>query len=274
MFRNQKFQSSSGFAGVILQNRGVIMYGILAVALAGFEMFNFSTTQYALGDLLGQLSFAGIQWATILSIAFCGIDFAGIGRLFMPDDSRDPTRETWYLFGAWLLAATMNALLTWWGVSMALVGHQLQSTAIIDRKLVLQAVPVFVAIMVWVTRVLLIGSFAMAGRRNQPAHERAYTQRSQTTYRPSPQPAAQIPAQSGSPFGRPASSLPSLNQRPAPLPISSPLAEPARIKTPAPLEPEYIPDGDLLPSNLAIPALRPLAMSARPPSPGSSERRF
>ena len=273
MFRNSKFQSSSGFSGIILQNRGLLMYAILAVALAGFEMFNFSTTQYALGDLLGTLSFAGIQWATILAIAFCGIDFAGIGRLFMPEDSRDPTRETWYLFGAWLLAATMNALLTWWGVSMALVGHQLQSTAIIDRKLVIQLVPIFVAAMVWVTRVLLIGSFAMAGRHAHPAQDRVYNQRPQSSYRPTSQPAAHLPAQPAPSFGRP-SSLPSLSQRPAPLPVSSPQPEPARIKTPAPLEPEYIPDGDLSPSSSAIPALRPLAMSARPPASGTSERRF
>jgi hypothetical protein len=120
MFNRFKMDTSAGFSGFILQNGGRLTYLILAVALAGFEMFNFSTTQYALGDLLGNLKFFGIQWATILAIAFCGIDFAGIGRLFLPDNEGSSGQETWYLFGAWLLAATMNALLTWWGVSMAL----------------------------------------------------------------------------------------------------------------------------------------------------------
>ena len=55
---------------------------IILTALVAFEMFNFTTTEYALNDLLGNLKFAGILWSTILSIAFCGIDFAGIARLF------------------------------------------------------------------------------------------------------------------------------------------------------------------------------------------------
>ncbi len=41
-------------------------------------MFNCSTTEYALTDLLGDLDFLNVRWATILAIAFCGIDFAGI----------------------------------------------------------------------------------------------------------------------------------------------------------------------------------------------------
>jgi len=36
-------------------------------------------------------------------------------RLFTPEQGRDEPAEVWYLFGAWLLAAAMNAILTWWG---------------------------------------------------------------------------------------------------------------------------------------------------------------
>ncbi|MGD8604763.1 MAG: hypothetical protein PVF49_09355, partial [Anaerolineales bacterium] len=68
------------------------LVGIMIVgALLAFELFNFSTTEYALTDLLGQLRFAGIKWATILALAFCGIDFAGIARLFTPErKSQEP----------------------------------------------------------------------------------------------------------------------------------------------------------------------------------------
>ena len=67
------------------QRRGVISGGILLLALFAFEIFNYSTTAFALTDMLGaNLRFLGISWATILSIAFCGIDFAGIARLFSP----------------------------------------------------------------------------------------------------------------------------------------------------------------------------------------------
>lgn len=134
---------------------------ILAVALIGFETFNFSTTAFALGDLLGELSFLGLRWSTTLSIAFCAIDFAGIARLFLPESDREAPKELWYLFGAWLLAATMNAVLTWWGISMAMVNRPLSSTAIIDPQILTQNIPVFIAILVWVTRILLIGSFSI-----------------------------------------------------------------------------------------------------------------
>ena len=115
-------------------------------------------------DLLGKdLTFAGLRWATILSIAFCGIDFAGIARLFTPERGSDEPKEVWYLFGAWLLAATMNAVLTWWGVSMAVANHKEVSTAIMDPKTLTQVVPVFVALMVWVIRILIIGTISVAG---------------------------------------------------------------------------------------------------------------
>jgi hypothetical protein len=128
-------------------------------------MFNYSTTDFALRDLLGNLEFAGLRWATILSIAFCGIDFAGIARLFTPEQGGDEPKEIWYLFGAWLLAATMNAMLTWWGVSMAIVNHSPQSTAVIDTKTLTHVMPVFVAVMVWVIRILIIGTISVAGDR-------------------------------------------------------------------------------------------------------------
>jgi len=138
---------------------------ILLAALIAFEVFNYSTTEFALSDLLGDLTFAGIRWATILAIAFCGIDFAGIARLFTPNDTIEPPNEVWYLFGAWLLAATMNAMLTWWGVSIAILEHQSLGNAVIERQTLLRVVPIFVAVLVWLIRVLIIGSFSVAGQR-------------------------------------------------------------------------------------------------------------
>lgn len=134
---------------------------ILAIALVGFETFNFSTTAYALGDLLGELSFLGLRWSTTLAIAFCAIDFAGVARLFLPESENQAPKELWFLFGAWLLAATMNAVLTWWGISMAVVNRALASTAIINPQILTHSIPVFIAILVWITRILLIGSFSI-----------------------------------------------------------------------------------------------------------------
>jgi hypothetical protein len=145
--------------------RGLIFGMLIIAALLAFEAFNYSTTEFALTDLLGNLKFASIRWATILAIAFCGIDFAGIARLFTPEQGADEPTEVWYLFGAWLLAATMNAMLTWWGVSIAILNHNTLGNPVISQQTLLRVVPIFVAIMVWLIRVLIIGTFSVAGDR-------------------------------------------------------------------------------------------------------------
>lgn len=145
--------------------RGLAFGVIIITALLAFEIFNYSTTVFALTDLLGDLDFLGIRWATILAIAFCGIDFAGIARLFTPEEGADEPNEIWYLFGAWLLAATMNAMLTWWGVSIALLNHESLGNAVISRETLVRIVPIFVAVLVWLIRILIIGTFSIAGDR-------------------------------------------------------------------------------------------------------------
>ncbi|MBN2044364.1 MAG: hypothetical protein JW757_05020 [Anaerolineales bacterium] len=153
------------FLGGKRVSRGLIWGVLIISALFAFEIFNYSSTEFAMTDLLGDLSFMGMRWSTILALAFCGIDFAGIARLFTPEQGADEPKEVWYLFGAWLLAATMNASLTWWGVSVAIVNNANLGNSIIARERMLQVVPVFVAIIVWVIRVLIIGTFSVAGER-------------------------------------------------------------------------------------------------------------
>ncbi|MHB8192273.1 MAG: hypothetical protein ACYDGL_03220 [Bellilinea sp.] len=149
-----------------IKPRPGLAFGVIILsALVAFEIFNYSTTDYALRDLLGDLRFAGIHWATILALAFCGIDFAGIARLFTPEQGDQEPKEIWYMFGAWLLAATMNAILTWWGVSMAISNHSIESRVMIDSNTINTIVPVFVALMIWIIRILLIGSLSSAGER-------------------------------------------------------------------------------------------------------------
>jgi hypothetical protein len=166
---NTNFRNNRGIGSMlkgITLRRGMAWGVIIIVALLAFEVFNYSTTQFALADVLGNLKFAGISWATILALAFCGIDFAGIARLFTPEQGRDEPAEVWYLFGAWLLAAAMNAALTWWGVSVAIVNHSsLAGGVVMTNTTLTKVVPVFVAIMVWLIRVLIIGSFSIAGER-------------------------------------------------------------------------------------------------------------
>ncbi len=180
--------------------RGQLFGFILLGALLSFEIFNFGSTDFALRDLLGELRFLGVRWATILALAFCGIDFAGVARLFTPEQGKQEPAEVWYLFGAWLLAAAMNAMLTWWGVSAAMLKNPAIGSAVVTQATLIKAVPVFVAVMVWLTRVLIIGAFSIAGERifsmaDQPSKTKKYTQSKPRTARTvtykKPQPATQ-----------------------------------------------------------------------------------
>lgn len=148
----------------VQQSRYATIGLVLIVALLAFEVFNFDTTRYALGNLLGDVTFVGLRWATILAIAFCGIDFAGLLRVFTPDVDGDNTSEMWYLMVAWLLGATMNAAMTWWAVSLALLNHDI-GNEVIGREQLLVVVPIFVAVLVWLTRILFIGALSIAGGR-------------------------------------------------------------------------------------------------------------
>ncbi len=228
-------------------NRGATWGLMIIGALLAFEIFNFSTTQFALTDVLGTgLKFAGLRWATILAIAFCGIDFAGIARLFTPEQGRDEPAEVYYLFAAWLLAAGFNATLTWWGVSVAIATHSsLGAGEVVSASTMTRVVPIFVAVMVWLIRVLIIGTFSLAGDRLFTTDDRPYNfPRSLTSssQRPSPQPALRSTAPLSQPvnLGR---------YRPAPKPPAQPALDPA---------PE--------------PAYHPAAYSARPSS--VPDRRF
>src|SRR5512140_584960 len=190
-------------------SRGAAWGLIIIGALLAFEIFNYSTTQFALRDVLGDLTFAGFRWATILAISFCGIDFAGIARLFTPQQGRDEPSEAWYLFGAWLLAAGFNATLTWWGVSVAIINHRAIGGVLVGEGLLTRVVPVMVAVMVLMIRVLIIGTFSLAGenlfsmaearpasrppayRPAQPVSERIHEGTVSPAYaRPAPKPAS------------------------------------------------------------------------------------
>lgn len=143
-------------------DRSKVLGMIIIGAFIAFEIFNFSTTDFALRDVLGDLKFLGIRWSIMLAFAFCAIDFAGIAKMFSPQSNKGMVKETWFLFSAWILAAGMNAILTWWGVSVAFINNGSLGTSVISQDTMLRIVPVFVATMVWLIRVLLIGSLSFS----------------------------------------------------------------------------------------------------------------
>jgi hypothetical protein len=181
--------------------RGMIFGVIILFALLAFEVFNYSSTLFALSDILGDLAFGPLRWATILAFAFCAIDFAGIARIFTPEQGRDEPAEVWYLFAAWFLAAAFNATLTWWGVSVAMLQHNAAGGILLGQGTMMKIVPIFVAAMVLLIRVLLINTFSIAGDRLFSfADQRAGHYQSQPAYRTNTE-SLRTPSQS---FPRPA----------------------------------------------------------------------
>lgn len=165
-YRSNSYGQSGGMNGVVslIQRlpRQHILAFLLIAALLAFEIFNFDTTKFALHDLLGDTSFAGIEWAAILAFAFCAIDFAGLIKIFTPEVGSDEPAQVWYLMGAWLLGATMNAIMTWYAVSLILLQRPIGSE-VLSRDQIIFIAPIFVAVLVWLTRILFIGSIAVAG---------------------------------------------------------------------------------------------------------------
>jgi hypothetical protein len=148
-----------------------ISMSIIIAALVAFEVFNFSTTDFALHGMFGSQSVGWISWSTILALAFCGMDFAGITRLLAPHQHETESRDGWFLLGAWVLAAAMNAGLTWWAVSIAVYNQPVSSVLIFDPMTFVTIVPVLVAVMVWVIRILIIGTLVSSLNKTINAQE-------------------------------------------------------------------------------------------------------
>jgi hypothetical protein len=196
--------------------RGLIFGLIILSALLAFEVFNFSSTLFALTDILGNLAFGPVRWATILAFAFCAIDFAGIARIFTPEQGREEPAAVWYLFAAWFLAAAFNASLTWWGVSVAILQHNATGGVLLGANVMIKVVPIFVAAMVLLIRVLLINTFSIAGDRIfSLAEQRASRYQNQPAFRPTNTSIESLRTPSQS-YPRPA-------PRPAPAATSRPL---------------------------------------------------
>lgn len=148
-------------------NRGALFGWILVTALVAFEGFNFGTNEFSFHSIFGETKIWGIRWSIILAIAFSGMDFGGIARIFTPEEGTDEPAGVWFLFGAWLLAALFNAILTWWGLSVAIAtnNHVASIPPGFAASFVTNGVPIFIAGMVFLVRLLIIGTFSKAGER-------------------------------------------------------------------------------------------------------------
>jgi hypothetical protein len=112
-------------------------------ALVAFETFTTAMTEFVSG---------GSSETCVLRVALG--DDPGVGllpwtspaaRLLTPGRPGQAI-DAWYVLAAWFVAAAMNAVLTWWAVSVALVGHDALAMPSLGGTLI-RVVPVFVAIL-------------------------------------------------------------------------------------------------------------------------------
>lgn len=144
-------------------NRISVFFLMLAVAMLGFELFNYGTTRYALEYLMPGHDLLGMTWPSLLALSACLVDFAGIASIITPERGSEEPVYIWGIFAAWVLAAVLNAALTWWGTLLALLARPDLGNEVISRADLLQAVPLGIALLVLLIRVSLIGTIMTAG---------------------------------------------------------------------------------------------------------------
>ena len=136
---------------------------IISIAFLGFELFNFDTTRYALDHLMRGRTFLGLEWAAILAFAFGSIDLAGLVRVFTPEqDLKDEPLEIWLMVGAWFIGTCLNATMTWYTMTLVIAPLGVDAATMPSiHNTVLYYAPLFIAFLVWLTRVTLISSIAL-----------------------------------------------------------------------------------------------------------------
>src|SRR5690606_37270919 len=180
------------------------------------------------------------------------------------------------------LGATMNAVMTWWAVSLTLLSHDF-GNEVLSREQLLRYVPVFVAVLVWLTRILFIGSLTVAGEHlleRQPATAGDMASamprlaaQSQQTVPPSGEPAPR-PAAAAARNNGPTARKPRAARAASPPPVPAPQVAAEEFEEPeAPSAPPLQPRRSNGPANGRIngPSNGPTngRVRQRPPIPGT-----
>ena len=137
-----------------------VILSLLVFVFISVEIFSFSISYYALNDLLGEMDFWGIRWATVLAIAFCGIGLAGFALNLPPQPAGKKSRREGYLFGVWMAGATLNTILTWWGLSIVMANQPTGNARMIEPEVLANFIPVFMAVLAGLVRILISGTLA------------------------------------------------------------------------------------------------------------------
>lgn len=204
---NKKQISKSVFAAIII------------MGLAGFDLFNYVTSAFALGSF-GDITFnafgISIKASIGLALAFCAVDFAGISSIFTEESWPDEPLHVWLLTGGWFIASIVNATLTWWAMVLAVSASATAGNALFTKEQIVRVVPLITAASVFMIRILIIGSIVAADEKKtlRPAPKvtslPAKTKSSSFINRPLPQSqATAVPPKKAEPSYRVFSAKPS-----------------------------------------------------------------
>ncbi|OGG01493.1 hypothetical protein A2Z33_00415 [Candidatus Gottesmanbacteria bacterium RBG_16_52_11] len=152
-----------------MNTRGFWLGLLINFCTLAFALFVFIVSSFALNNLMGEMEFAGIFMANIFAIALALLDYAGISRLYVPDDG-DPRSKRYaiYLLIGWLVCALVVWVLTWWSVLVILLDKTDFAPFIKNPEINLVAfrlAPITIAEVVFLTRILLYAAVSRSGAR-------------------------------------------------------------------------------------------------------------
>jgi hypothetical protein len=137
---------------------------LMGLGLLALEITNAATSYWALADLMGNAGLLSVSFSLMLTLGLAALDTGGLMRLFGPQgDETTRSAGLWFVAGGWLLCATFNALATWWAMASAMSGHVV-GNALLSATELLDVAPPFLAIVLWVMRVLLVAGYAQGER--------------------------------------------------------------------------------------------------------------
>jgi len=145
-------------------------FGLITVlGLLAFELFNYATTQEALSTILGALSFFGFPVYYLIAIAFAAIDLGGLSSTFTEEDWSNETWWVWVSTVGWEIASVVNAALTYMSVTIAMAVAPVSQLATVMPKVqeIYTYIPAALAFVVWLVRIMLIGSIVASTNGGQ-----------------------------------------------------------------------------------------------------------
>ncbi len=146
---------------------------ILLVGLLAFEAFNVITT----ADALKAIVPLGV--GTILAIAFCATDIAGLVRVMTPAKTmQEEPKVVKALFGVWFSVAIINAFLTWFSLQSYFDVTAIKVPVVMNN--VKFIIPVILSIVIFMIHFVIVYSLGVFLERSE-----AFRTNPTGAYRPS-----------------------------------------------------------------------------------------